>query len=166
MTLPAPLKTPGEMYAFCCKHGYGSGFGRHWGQKNFTWIAKHLQQNEQVFFTFVGLHRFHSMSAHQRNFVYAITNHRILMGQVRIFGLTRFESITLDQLQNISINYENSIGVMSLILNKEVISIGMAPETAQKLGQGLMELLPVIQELAHQMAGDEAGADGELPEKV
>ncbi len=158
MTL-SPLKTPSEMYAFTADHGYGSGFDKGWGVRNFQWIVRHLESGEQVFFTFVGLHRFRSMSSHQRNFVYAISNRRVLMGQVRIFGLTRFESIPLDQLQSISINHENSIGVTTLIFDNDTVGVGMAPETAQNLGSGLAEILPALQEMAQQLAADSAEDD-------
>ena len=161
MDLPKNLKTPQEMFAFSRDHGYGTGFGARWGSRTFQWIRKNLKENEPVYFTFAGLHRFRSMSAHQRNFGYAITDNRIVMGQVRAFGLTRLESVPLNQIQNIAINYDNDIGIVTLILNNDIIGVGMAPETAEALGRGLTEFLPTIQALAWQMEEPEETSEEE-----
>ena len=151
MDLPKNLKTPEEMFAFSRDHGYGTGFGPRWGRRTFQWVRKNLKESEPVYFTLAGLHRFRSMSAHQRNFGYAITDNRIVMGQVRAFGLTRLESVPLNQIQNIAINYDSDIGIVSLILHDDIIGIGMARETAEALGRGLTEFLPTIQALAWQL---------------
>ena len=155
MDLPNKLITPEEMYAFSCDHGYGAGFGARWGRTTFRWIAKNLKKEEPVYFTFVGLHRFRSMSSHQRNFGYAITDKRIVMGQVRVFGLTRLESVPLNRIRNIAINSDKDIGIVSLILDDDIIGIGMARETAEALAKGLTEFLPTIQALAWQMEEEE-----------
>ena len=164
------LQTAKAMYQYSCDHGFGTGFGPNWGKKNFGMVQKHLEPDEQVLCTFVGLHRFRSMSTHQRNFAYAITNRRIIMAQVRIFGLTRFESVPLNWIMNISFDYESTIGVMKIMMPKDAVTIGMTQESAQALCQELTELLPTIQELARQMSpaqpeedgGEQAGAE-ELP---
>ena len=66
MELPVRLKTAGEMYQYSCDHGFGTGFGKNWGMRNFLILEQKLEAGEFAFLTFVGLHRFHSMSAHQR----------------------------------------------------------------------------------------------------
>ena len=167
MMQPTYLKTPEEMYQFSCDHGYGTGFGPTWGKKNFRWVQRNLLPGEQVFFTFVGLHRFRSMSYHQRNFAYAITNKRIVMGQVRVLNLTRLESVPLNAILNISFDYEESIGVMKIMLNGDAVTVGMASETARALCDGLTEFLPLIQEFAYELCPEETSEDpGELPEEA
>lgn len=148
------LRTAEELYAYSCDNNFGTGFGRNWGIRNFRLIEKKLEKGESAFLTFVGLHEFRSMSSHQRNFVYAITNRRILMGQVRTFGRIRFHSVPLNEIQNISFDNENSIGVMKLMLSSSAVTIGVSQETATALSQKLTELLPVIQALAHQLCED------------
>ncbi len=148
------LRTAEELYAYSCDHNFGTGFGRNWGIQNFRLLEKKLEKNESAFLTFVGLHEFHSMSSHQRNFAYAITNRRILMGQVRTFGRIRFRSVPLNEIENISFDNENSIGVMKLMLSDGAVTIGIGQETAAALSRKLKELLPVIQELAHQLCAD------------
>lgn len=167
MMQPTYLKTPEEMYQFSCDHGYGTGFGPTWGKKNFRWVQRNLLPGEQVFFTFVGLHRFRSMSYHQRNFAYAITNKRIVMGQVRVFNLTRLESVPLNAIMNISFDYEESIGVMKIMLNGDAVTVGMASETAKALCEGLTEILPLIQEFAHDLCPEASDEEAEeLPKET
>jgi len=152
------LRTAEELYAYSCDHNFGKGFGHNWGIRNFRLLETKLEKDESAFLTFVGLHEFHSMSSHQRNFAYAITNRRILMGQVRTFGRIRFRAVPLSEIRNISFDSENSIGVMKLLLSKDAVTIGMSQETAAALSQKLTELLPVIQELAHQQCRDSDAA--------
>ena len=79
MELPVRLRSAKELYQYSCDNGFGKGFGKNWGLRNFALVEKRLEPDEAAFLTFVGLHRFHSMSAHQRNFAYAITNRRIML---------------------------------------------------------------------------------------
>lgn len=146
------LRTAAELYQYSCDHGYGAGFGLKWGLKNFGLLEKHLEPQEKVLVTFVGLHRFRSMSSHQRNFAYAVTDRHILMGQVRTFGRIRFESYPLSSIQNISFDYDSSIGVMKIALRNDAVTIGMSQETAQNLCQGMTQLLPTLQKYAQQSA--------------
>lgn len=161
MELPVRLKTAGEMYQYSCDHGFGTGFGKNWGMRNFLILEQKLEAGESAFLTFVGLHRFHSMSAHQRNFAYAITNRRILMGQSRSFWRTRFESVPLNAVLNLSFDSDNTIAVMKIMLEKDAVTIGMSQECAAALSQRLTELLPLIQGLARELSG---GGDGKQEE--
>ena len=102
------------------------------------------------------------MSAHQRNFAYAITDRRILMGQSRSFWRTRFESVPLNGVLNLSFDSDNTIAVMKMMLEKDAVTVGMSRECADALSRKLTELLPLIQELAH---GLEGSGDGEQEEQ-
>lgn len=150
MELPVQLKTANELYQYSCDNGFGTGFGKNWGFKNFRLIQEKMESDETAFLSFVGLHRFRSMSTHQRNFAYAITNKRILMGQVRTFWRIRFESVPLNEVMNISFDKDKDIGVMKIMLPQDAVTIGMAQDTANALSQKLTELLPLIQKLAAQ----------------
>lgn len=153
MELPVYLKTAAEMYQFSCDNGFGKGFGPRWGLKNFTLLERRLEPGETAFLTFVGLHRFHSMSAHQRNFAYAITDRRILMAQSRSFWRTRFESVPLNAVMNISFDSDNTVAVMKIMLESDTITIGMSCDCANTLSARLAELLPLIQALARGLDG-------------
>lgn len=151
--LPARLKTAGEMYQYSCDHGFGTGFSRNGSLRNFRIVEEKLESGEVAFLTFTGLHRFRSMSQHQRNFAYAITDRRILMGQSRSFWRTRFESVPLNAILNLSFDSDNTIAVMKIMLEKDAVTIGMSQECAAALSQRLTELLPLIQELAKGLNG-------------
>lgn len=162
MELPVQLKTANEMYRYSCDNGFGAGFGKNWGNKNFLLLEKKMNSDEASFLTFVGLHRFHSMSAHQRNFAYAITNQRIIMGQVRSFGRIRLESIPLNAIMNISFDNDKDIGVMKILLPDDAITIGMGSDTITALSKTLEELLPLIQQLAQSEANAREPAEGAM----
>ena len=161
MAYDKELTTPAEMYEFSEKNGFGSGWGRRWGLKNGKWIKRHLEEGEKVYFTFVGLHRFYSMSQHKRNFFYAITDRRILMGQVRIFDLTRFEAKPLSSLQTLAVNDSDSIGVVTFIFEDENVPVGVAQETATNLKTALADCYPLTEEWKRRAA---AGAVPVEPE--
>ena len=154
MELPVRLRTAGEMYQYSCDNGFGRGFGQGWGLRNFQVVERRLEPGGAAFLTFEGLHRFRSMSAHQRNFAYAVTDRRILMGQSRSFWRTRFESVPLNAVQNLSFDSGDSIGVMKIMLEGDAVTVGMAQETTNALSARLQELLPLIQELARGLEGE------------
>ena len=73
------LQKAEQMYTYSCDHNFGKGLSRAWGINSFRLVEQAMDANESAYLTFIGLHRFHSMSAHQRNFAYAFTNKRIIM---------------------------------------------------------------------------------------
>lgn len=155
MELPVRLRSARELYQYSCDNGFGTGFGKGWGLSNFGLLEKKLEPDEYAFLTFVGLHRFRSMSSHQRNFAYAITDRRILMAQTRSFWRTRFESVPLNAIMNLSFDSDNTVAVMKIMLDADAITIGMSCECANALSARLTELLPLIQELAQGLDSGE-----------
>ena len=145
--LPLRMRTAQEMYDYCLENDFGKGFGQA-GLRDFTLLQRRMDKDEAAFLTFIGLHRFRSMSSHMRNFAYAFTNKRILMGQVRSFGRIRFESIPLNAIANLSFDSDSSIAVMKITNPNETIQVGMSREMASALAQKLTQLLPLIQSLA------------------
>ena len=75
------MRTAEEMYEYCVENGYGSGFNRNNSIKHFKVIESALQPDEDILSVFIGLHNYQSMSKHDNNFAYALTNKRIIMGQ-------------------------------------------------------------------------------------
>ena len=78
-----------------------------------------------------------------RNFAYAITDRRVLMGQVRVFNLTRFEARPLSELENIAVNDSSEIGVVTLMFQDGNVGIGMAQETASNLAHAFPDCAPI-----------------------
>ena len=83
------------------------------------------------------------------------------MGQSRSFWRTRFESVPLNAVLNLSFDSDNTIAVMKIMLEKDAVTIGMSQECAAALSQRLTELLPLIQGLARELSG---GGDGKQEE--
>ncbi len=152
MELPIQMKSASEMYDYSCKNGFGKGLGNA-GLKSFELIQRRMEADEVAFLTFIALHRFHSMSSHQRNFAYAFTNKHLLMGQVRSFGRTRFESVSLNEIGNLAFDTEANIAVMKIVMAEATIQVGMSQEMGNALSKKLTELLPLIQSLAKELEG-------------
>ena len=145
------LRKAEQMYTYSCSHNFGKGLSRAWGLNSFRLVEKAMDADEFAYLTFIGLHRFHSMSAHQRNFAYAFTNKRIIMAQMRSFWRTRTESVPLNKILNLSFDNDSSIGVVKMMLANDAICVGMAQESVTALSQKITELLPLIQEYAQQL---------------
>lgn len=141
-----------DLYTYSCAHNFGKGIRRSWGIQSFRLVEKALEAKESAYLAFIGLHRFHSMSAHQRNFAYAFTNKRIIMAQIRPFWRTRMESVPLNAILNLSFDSGASIGVLKIMMADDAICIGMARESAVALSKRLTELLPLIQGYAKQLS--------------
>ena len=140
-----------DLYTYSCAHNFGKGISRSWGIQSFRLVEKALEAEESAYLAFIGLHRFHSMSAHQRNFAYAFTNKRIIMAQMRPFWRTRMESVPLNAILNLSFDNGASIGVLKIMMADDAICVGMAQGSAAALGKKLTELLPLIQGYAKQL---------------
>ncbi len=145
------LKKAEDLYAYSCTHGFGKGLSRAWGISSFRLVEQAIDEDEFAYLTFIGLHRFHSMSAHQRNFAYAVTNKRIIMAQIRSFWRTRMESVPLNAVLNLSFDNNASIGIVKILLANDAICVGMSQESIDALSKRLTELLPVIQQYAQQL---------------
>ena len=72
----------------------------------------------------------------------------------RSFWRTRFESVPLNAVQNLSFDSGDSIGVMKIMLARDAVAVGMGAENAGALSARLKELLPLIQELAQGLEGE------------
>lgn len=150
------LKKAEDMYAYSCAHNFGKGLTRAWGINSFCLVEQAMDEDEFAYLTFIGLHRFHSMSAHQRNFAYAVTNKRIIMAQMRSFRRTRMESVPLNAVLNLSFDNNDSIGIVKILLANDAICVGMSQESIDALSKRLTELLPVIQQYAQQLPTTES----------
>ncbi len=145
------LKKAEDMYAYSCEHNFGKGLTRAWGINSFRLAEQAMDEDEFAYLTFIGLHRFHSMSAHQRNFAYAVTNKRIMMTQMRSFRRSRIEIMPLNAVLNLSFNNNDSIGTVKIHLPNDTICVGMSQESTDALSKRLTELLPVMQQYAQQL---------------
>ena len=140
-----------ELYAYSCGHNFGKDLSRTKGLTNFRLIEEAMEPDEFAYLAFIGLHRFHSMSAHQRNFAYAFTNKRVLMAQMRSFRRPRMESVPLNGILNLSFDNDSSIGVVKIMMAEDAVCVGMTQESVQALSEEMNRLLPTIQQYAREL---------------
>ncbi len=134
------MKTGKEMYDYCLEHKLGSGFNAGNSIKHFEVIASNLGPDEDVLFVFIGLHNYVSPTKHDNNFAYAITNKRIMMGQKKVIG-QNFQSVSLDQVNDISFTSGLAFGVITIDTLKERFNVALDKAQAQNINNQIHDLL-------------------------
>lgn len=151
----AKLLKAESMFEYSESHDFGTGINPKRTVRYFRIIERMLQPGESVMLAFVGLHRFHSLSSHRKNYAYAVTNRRIIMAKMRIFDRPIVEQYPLNHIYNIGFQTDDAVGVMQIDLGSEVIGVGFAQETAVALSEKFTQLLPIIQEKAAALEAEE-----------
>ncbi len=126
------MKTAEEMYDYCIEKGYGRGMSRRWGIKHFKLLEENLRDDEVVYMTFIGLKDYISMSKHDMNYAYAITNKRIMFGQKKVIG-DNFKSVVLDRINDISSTNKLFMGIITIDTLGEIFNVGVDKGTAAKI---------------------------------
>lgn len=108
----ASPRTALELYAYCKVHGLGTGISEGWTLKHFGMIEDALTPDEQVLTAFVGFHNYKSMSSHDGNFAYVITNKRFILAQKKLIGGT---------IQTISLSNVNDVTLSKNLVNHFVV---------------------------------------------
>lgn len=118
------MRSAQEMYQYCLDNKYGQGFNTHNSIKHFGIIEKNLSPDEDVLFAFIGLHNFVSISKHDKNFAYAITNKRIMLGQKKVIGEI-FQSIALNKINDITYQSGLAFGVLKVDAQTEHFNVAV-----------------------------------------
>lgn len=126
------MRTAQEMYYFAKQNGFGKGFTENLALKHFGIIEKNLQPDEDVKMVFIGLHNYKSVTKHDNNFAYAVTQKRIIMAQKRVIG-TVCQSVYLNQLNDITLSTGLALGVVTIDTTKERFNVGVAKEHANNI---------------------------------
>ena len=134
------MRTAKEMYDAAKETGSGQGLNESWGVKHFGIIEKNLHADEEGLYTFIGLHNYISMSKHDQNFAYAVTNKRILMGQKKIVG-EAFQSVSLENINDITLQTGMVYGTVTVDTIKEAFNVGVVKSQAQVISDNLHELV-------------------------
>lgn len=135
------LQTASEMYHYAVDNGFGSGWNEKWGIKHFSIIAEHLLPGEEVYMTFIGLHNYQSMTKHDSNFAYAITNKRIIMAQKQTIAGEKLQTVYLDNVNDITFSSGLALGVMTIDTIKETFNVGLDKKSAKAINAKAVELL-------------------------
>lgn len=135
-----PLQVAEGMYDYCIANGMGSGFSKDWGIKHFKIIENALSKGETVLLPFIGLHNYVSATKHDNNFAFAVTNRRILIAQAKIMGQT-FQTISLDNVNDITLNKGMVFGILTVDTIKETFNIALGKDFAQNICDKIFEVL-------------------------
>lgn len=128
------MKTAKEMYEYCIEKGYGSGLTKNWAIKHFKVLEKNLRNDEEVYMTFIGLKDFISMTKHDSNYAYAITNKRIIFGQRKLIG-ENFKSVVFDRINDISSSLGMVFGTVTIDTLGETFNVGVDKKTADNISK-------------------------------
>ena len=134
------LNAAKQMYQYCLDNNFGNGMNEKWGVKHFMLIEQALQSDEQVLMCFIGLHNYISMTKHDNNFAYAITNKRVIMAQQRVIGQV-VQSVLLKNLNDITANSGLALGVITIDTIKEKFNVCVDSRSANKICEKVHEVL-------------------------
>jgi hypothetical protein len=152
------MRTAKEMFDYCMAQKLGSGFSSGNNLRHFEVIDSKLQPDEDVLFVFIGLHNYKSISKHDNNFAYAISNKRILMGQKKVIGEV-FQSIALDQINDVTFSTGLALGIITVDTIKEKFNVALDKGQASNINDRIHELLFSLKEQTREPAPASSGAD-------
>lgn len=134
------MKTAQEMYQYCIDNGFGEGQNKKWGIKHFSLIEEALGNDEYAIMCFIGLHNYISMSQHDQNYAYAITNKRIIMAQQKLIG-QNFQTVAIDNLNDITMTTGMVFGKIIIDTIKETFNVGVNKLVAKNINNVIHDVL-------------------------
>lgn len=122
------LKTAAQMYNYCIKNNLGTGLSKTWALKHFQLLIDNLKPGENVYCVFIGLHNYHSITRHEKNYAYAVTDKRIIMAQQKVLGVN-VKSVSIENVNDITLSNSGiggvGLGTVCIDTYKEKITVGI-----------------------------------------
>ncbi len=121
------LQTAEQMYQYCVDNKLGSGTTKGWSIKHFQLLIDNLKAGEEIYCVFIGLHNYKSMTKHDNNYAYAVTNKRIIMAQHKLLGVS-VQSVNIDNINDITLTTGFAgmgIGTVCIDTYKETFNVGV-----------------------------------------
>ncbi len=122
------LTTAEEMYTYCKDNNLGTGVSKGWAIKHFQLLLDNLKPDEVIHCVFIGLHNYKSMTKHDNNFAYALTDSRIIMAQHKVFG-ANVQSVNIDNINDITLSKSGiggiGLGTVCIDTFKEKFNVGV-----------------------------------------
>ena len=140
------MKTANEMYQYCLKNNFGTGFNEKWALKHLKIIEQALQIDEDVMLCFLGLHNYHSSTQHSGNFAYAITNKRFLFAHKGILGQS-LQSISFNMINDVSYSSNfgtDYFGIITFNTIKTCFNVACGREQGMRILSEIQRLLDEI----------------------
>lgn len=141
------LRSAEQMYDYCKSNNLGSGTTKGWAIKHFQLLIDNLSSGEEIYSVFIGLHNYISISKHDGNYAYAVTNKRIIMAQHKMFGAS-VQSVNIDNINDITLSKSGiggiGIGTVCIDTFKEKFNVGVNVTFAQNVYTKVHEALDEI----------------------
>lgn len=134
-------KAAASMYRYAVDNDFGSGFNEKWGIKHFFIIQEHLLPGEKVLMTFIGLHNYQSATKHDMNFAYAVTNKRFVMAQKNTISGEKFQTVSLENINDITFKSGLLGGIIIIDTIKEVFNVYINKSSAKQIHNKILEIL-------------------------
>lgn len=141
------MKTAAGLYQFCVDSGYGQGTAKAWGEKHFQLIVDNLKSDENVIFSFIGLHNYVSTAKHDGNFAYVLTNKRFMIAQKKLVGET-FQTVSLNNINDITFESGMLFGILTIDTIREKFNIALNKYSAKNISNRLHEELDRIHRIS------------------
>lgn len=139
-----PMSTAEGMYKYCIDNKFGSGWNEKWGNKHFKIIEDNLMEGEKVYMTFIGLHNYISATKHDNNFAYAITNKRIMMSQKNTIAGEKFQTVSLENINDITFKSGIALATITIDTIKETFNVGLDKVSSKLINTKIHEVLNEI----------------------
>ena len=138
------MKKAADMYQYCLKNNFGQGMTANWALKHFQLVENPLASDEDVIMCFICLHNFQSISKHDNNYAYAITNKRIIMAQKKIIG-ENLQSVAINNLNDITLTTSLVFGIITIDTMKERFNVGVNKQVARNINKVIHDVLLNLQ---------------------
>lgn len=126
------MRTAEEIYNYCTDNKFGMGMTKKWTLKHFSIIERVLQEDEEIYVAFVGLHDYKSLSNHKNNCAYAITNKRMIVAQKKFIG-EYLQVIELKDLRDVSVDTKLIMGFIEFKFGRESFKTQFTKKECQNL---------------------------------
>lgn len=143
------MRTAEEMVQYCDENNTGSGFNAKWRLKHFQIVENQLNDDEEVLVAFIGIKNYVSLTNHEENWAYAVTNKRIIIGQKGLIG-EKVDVISLRDLNDISFRKGLVFGVLIIDTIKEEFNVGIRKDIATNVHELVTNALMDLKEEMHQ----------------
>ncbi|MDD7592985.1 MAG: SHOCT domain-containing protein [Peptoniphilaceae bacterium] len=141
------LKTAEEMYQYCKDNNLGTGTSKGWAIKHFQLLIDNLKPDETVYCVFIGLHNYKSMTKHDNNYAYAMTNKRLIMAQHKLLG-ANVQSVNIENINDITLSKTGiagmGIGTVCIDTFKETFNVGVNVSSAGNIYERAHEVWDIV----------------------
>lgn len=96
---------------------------------------------------FIGLHNYISITKHDSNFAYVVTNKRFMIAQKRLIGEV-FQTISLDNVNDITLKKGLALGIITVDTIKETFNIAINKKIATNINVELNNILDNIRKIS------------------